>query len=111
MNYLRRFNEDIVDFDDDIVSSPREIITAFEVSYKEEISYIDSSYLKHLSDCKEICHLYDNFYQYKDAIFEIVAQFLSVNNIIKLKEHPHVFKEKIYNKIKELEEAMDRIKE
>ena len=112
MNYLKKFNEDIVDFDDDdIVSSPRVIITAFEGSYKEEISYIESSHLKHLSDCKEICHLYDNFYQYKDAIFEIGGQGFNIRNIIKLKEHPHVFKEKIYNKIKELEEAMDKIKE
>lgn len=108
MNYLRRFNEDIVDFDDD---SKRIVIDAFEGSYKEEISYIESSHLKHLSDCKEICHLYDNFYQYKDAIFEIVDHVFSVRNIIKLKEHPHVFKEKIYNKIKELEDAMDKIKE
>jgi hypothetical protein len=101
VKHLQKFNE----------SKEQEIINDFEEAYKTSECSFNMDYYGNNKKIKEL-HLYDDFYQYKDAIFRIntiPSGDWYRSKLVKLTVDPHVFKEKIFKRIQELEEAMDKI--
>lgn len=103
MKYLDKFNE----------SKEEEIINDFEKAYTKgscsfNQEYYGSNWIKKRKDF----HLYDNYYLYRDAIFQLNTRPSGDwyhTELVRLKEEPHIFKEKIFKKIEELEKAFDKL--
>lgn len=103
MKHLNRFNE----------SKEEEIISDFEKAYtKGSCSFNVDYYGSDWSKKRGEFHLYDNYYLYRDAIFQVNTRPSGdwyYTELVKLKEEPHIFKEKIFKKIEELEKAFDKL--
>lgn len=103
MKHLNRFNESIEE----------EIINDFEKAYTKGSCSFNLDYYGSKWDKKRgEFHLYDDYYLYKDAIFQLNTRPSGDwyhTELVKLKEPAHVFKEKIFKKIQELEVAFDKI--
>lgn len=92
-------------------SKEDEIIRDFESAYKKGSCSFNEEYYGNNPKLKEF-HLYDDYYQYKDAIFSIYTRPSGDwyhTELIKSDIDPHSFKLKIYDQIKKLEDAMDKI--
>ena len=92
-------------------SKEDEIIRDFESAYKKGSCSFNEEYYGNNPKLGEF-HLYDNYYQYKDAIFSIYTRTSGDwyhTELIKSDIDPHSFKLKIYDQIKKLEDAMDKI--
>lgn len=108
MRYINKFNEAR-----ESRTKEQEIIDDFEKAYKTgSTSFNQEYYGSTWSKMRSEWHLYDNYYLYRDAIFSVVTRPSGDwyhTELVKLKEEPHVFKEKIFKKIEQLEKAFDKL--
>jgi hypothetical protein len=105
LKYLKHINE----------SKDKEIESDFEKAYKSgSVSFNLDYYSSDWGRVKSKYHLYDEFYLYKDAIFNISTRPSGDwyhTELVKLDKPVIKFKEEILKKIDKLEEKIDKLED
>lgn len=110
MKHLKTINEVLRTKD---MSREEEAELEFKEAYEKGRSSPNVDYLaKAWNTVSSKYHLYDNYYLYEDAIIQYSSRPSGdwySSELTRLKDEPHTFKTKIYDRIQQLEIAFNKI--